>query len=369
MLQSTDVFVIGGGPAGLAAAIAARQRGLQVVLADGNKPPIDKPCGEGLMPDTLAALRPLGVRVTPGDGFPFRQIRFVDPQVSVSAAFPTACGVGLRRTMLHRKMLNRATELGVQLLWETAVVGIHSRGVTLAGGDEIRARWIVGADGGQSRVRRWAGLGISGHRRVRFACRGHFAVTPWCEGVEIHWADNAQAYVTPVSGAEVCVVVVSQEPTRDLKLALREFPELAKRLECERLWRPVRGAVTSMRQLRKVYRDNVALIGDASGSVDAITGEGLSLSFLQAEALAGAMAENNLSVYQRAHRKMARRPTFMARLLLLLDGRPRLRRRTFAAFANHPELFARLISIHVGETSPAHFATTGVMLGWRFLAA
>ena len=369
MVQSTDVFVIGGGPAGLAAAIAARQRGLSVVLADGNKPPVDKPCGEGLMPDTLAALRQLGVEVSPTDGFPFRQIKFVDRRASISAAFPTSCGVGLRRTMLHRKMLDRAAALGVELLWETAVVGIGGRGVTLAGGVEIEARWIVGADGGQSRVRRWAGLGTSGRRRARFACRGHFAVAPWAEGVEIHWADNAQAYVTPVSGAEVCVVVVSQEPTRDLKLALTEFPELAQRLQCERLSRPVRGAVTTMRRLRKVYRGNVALIGDASGSVDAITGEGLSLSFLQAEALADAMVENDLSVYQRAHRKMARRPTFMARLLLLLDGRPRLRRRTFAAFTNHPELFARLISIHVGETSPVHFATTCVMLGWQFLAA
>lgn len=321
------------------------------------------------MPDTLAALRQLGVVVTPDDGFPFRQIKFVDLRTSISAAFPTSCGVGLRRTVLHRKMLDRATALGAQFFWETPVTGIEGRGVTLAGGVEIQARWIVGADGAQSRVRRWAGLGTSGRRRARFACRGHFAVAPWCEGVEIHWADEAQAYVTPVSGSEVCVVVVSHQPTRDLKVALADFPELAQRLRCERLSRPVRGAVTTMRQLKKVYRDNVALIGDASGSVDAITGEGLSLSFLQAEALAGAMAENDLSLYQRAHRKMARRPTFMARLLLLLDGRPGLRRRTFAAFSNHPELYARLISIHVGETSPAHFAVTGVMLGWHFLAA
>jgi len=42
---STDVFVVGGGPAGLALAIAARQRGLSVVVADGANPPIDKTCG------------------------------------------------------------------------------------------------------------------------------------------------------------------------------------------------------------------------------------------------------------------------------------------------------------------------------------
>ena len=55
--SKTDVLVIGGGPAGLAAALAARQAGLDVVLADRAQPPIDKACGEGLMPDALAALQ------------------------------------------------------------------------------------------------------------------------------------------------------------------------------------------------------------------------------------------------------------------------------------------------------------------------
>ena len=50
---STDVFAIGGGPAGLAAAIAARRRGFDVTLADSSVPPIDKACGEGVMPDGL----------------------------------------------------------------------------------------------------------------------------------------------------------------------------------------------------------------------------------------------------------------------------------------------------------------------------
>ena len=54
----TDVFVIGGGPAGLAAAITARQRGFRVVVADGAQPPVDKACGEGFLPDGLEALEP-----------------------------------------------------------------------------------------------------------------------------------------------------------------------------------------------------------------------------------------------------------------------------------------------------------------------
>ena len=369
MAQSRDVFVIGGGPAGLAAAIAARRRGMSVTVADGNTPPIDKPCGEGLMPDAINALRKLGVVLQPGDGVPLRGINFVDRQHSVAAGFPSGAGVGLRRTVLHQKMLERAESLGVRFLWRTPVTGIGSGRVMLAAGSPVHARWIIGADGGQSRVRGWAGLESLEKPNARIACRGHFAVAPWSENVEIHWGDSAQAYVTPVSVGEVCVVIVAKNPIHDLVRALSEFPALECKLDGRSPARPQRGAFTTMRRLRSVHRGNVALIGDASGSVDAITGEGLSLSFQQAEALACGMAENNLASYQAVHRQLARRPTFMARLLLLLDGRKRLRRRTFQAFASHPELFARLISVHVGETSTAHFAATGAMLGWRLLAA
>ena len=61
MSNCMDVFVIGGGPAGLAAAIAARQRGFSVLVADGAEPPIEKACGEGLMPDAVKILDKLGV--------------------------------------------------------------------------------------------------------------------------------------------------------------------------------------------------------------------------------------------------------------------------------------------------------------------
>ena len=64
-------------PRDLAAAIAARQQGFRVTVADGAQMPIDKPCGEGLMPDGLAALEKLGVSVEPEDSYPFRGIRFL----------------------------------------------------------------------------------------------------------------------------------------------------------------------------------------------------------------------------------------------------------------------------------------------------
>ena len=86
-LKSTDVFVIGGGPAGLAAAIAARQQGLKVVVVDSARGPIDKACGEGLMPDGLDALRQLGVSLDKCETGSFRGIRFVGGDGSVHADF------------------------------------------------------------------------------------------------------------------------------------------------------------------------------------------------------------------------------------------------------------------------------------------
>ena len=77
MLSSTDVFVIGGGPAGLAAAIAARQQGFSVAVADGAGPSIDKACGEALMPDAVTALERLGVAVPATDACRLGGVRFL----------------------------------------------------------------------------------------------------------------------------------------------------------------------------------------------------------------------------------------------------------------------------------------------------
>src|SRR6202166_2058659 len=135
MINGTDVFVIGGGPAGLAAAIAARRRGFQVIVADGNKPPIDKPCGEGLMPDSIATLQELGVEIAADEGYPLLGIKFLEIEKSAAACFPTGRGVGLRRPILHQKMLDCAVALGVHFLWGTPVMGIGRDGVNLAGGN------------------------------------------------------------------------------------------------------------------------------------------------------------------------------------------------------------------------------------------
>jgi flavin-dependent dehydrogenase len=369
LVSSTDVFVIGGGPAGLAAAIAARERGFRVVVTDGAKPPIDKACGEALMPDAITALERLGVAVPAAEACPIRGVRFLSSALSAEADFPSGeRGLSIRRTSLHRIMIERAAELGVDLLWQSVATGISGNDVQV-GGRAVRTRWIVGADGVNSRVRRWANLDVQSRTGLRYAFRRHYRVAPWTDRMEIYWGKNSQAYATPVSSEEVCVAVASRDAGLRLKEALPEFPELNARVRSAEISSVERGSVSANRKLKRVWRGNVALMGDASGTVDAITGEGLGLAFSQAVALADSLASGNLAGYQAAHRRLAVRPLLMARLMLTLDGRPRFQRRTLQAFREHPEVFRRLLALHVGSLSPFHLALDGLTLGWGLLTA
>ena len=366
--KTTDVFVVGGGPAGLSAAIAARRRGFDVTLADCAIPPIDKACGEGIMPDGLRAARSLGIDLEVPPAVRFSGIRFYDRESSAEGHFPRGYGLGMRRTTLHNHMVELAADAGVRLAWGANVTGIAGEKVSVSG-QEVVARWIVGADGGHSRVRRWAGLDSCYRESCRFGFRAHYQIAPSSELMELHWGDACQLYITPVAADEICVALLSRDPHLRLGDALPGFPAVARRISHLEAMRPTAelGGVSASRRLKSVWRDRVALVGDASGSVDAITGEGLCLLFQQSAALSGALEAGDLSLYQEAHRRIGRRPELMADLMLLLGRRNRLRRRVIDSMAAEPRLFAGMLAAHVGEVSPRQVLSGGLALGWRML--
>jgi len=201
MGNTTDISVVGGGPAGLAAAIAARKKGFSVTVADGAEPPIDKACGERLLPGTLAALRELGIHMPTGDGQIFRRIRFIDGSILAEAEFTGEGGIGVRRTVLHQKMVERAKQCGVRLLWKSPATAILADGAVV-GGKTLHARWIVGANGVDSRVRAWSGLEAGVDRKMRFAQRRHYRAMLLRDGIEVYWGRKIQAYVTPLAHDE-----------------------------------------------------------------------------------------------------------------------------------------------------------------------
>jgi 2-polyprenyl-6-methoxyphenol hydroxylase-like FAD-dependent oxidoreductase len=194
--------------------------------------------------------------------------------------------------------------------------------------------------------------------------------------MELYWSaddqhEACQIYVTPVGPQEVCVAVLSRNPQLRLDQALPRFPWLVERLNGAPATSQERGAITASRQLRSVSTDRIALVGDASGSVDAITGEGLCLTFHQAHALArhleAAQSSGTLAGYEAEHRRLRRRPAFMADLLLMMGRRNWLRRRTLNVFSAQRNVFSGMLAMHVGALPPASFAANCLALGWGLL--
>jgi len=232
----------------------------------------------------------------------------------------------------------------------------------------MASRWIVGADGSGSRVRRWSDLDATARQNRRYATRRHYRMRPWTDHVEIYWGHRAQAYVTPIGREEVCIVVMAASmQDANFDSVLRDCPQLKQRLSGAELASRERGAVTQMHSLRAVHSGNVALVGDASGGVDAITGDGLRLAFRQAIALAAAMERDVLPSYARAHQALARKPTLMGNLLLVLARNGPLRTRSLRMLSNRPQLFARLLAVHIGRAALGDLLSAGAHLGWRFL--
>ncbi|MFE7059660.1 NAD(P)/FAD-dependent oxidoreductase, partial [Streptomyces californicus] len=279
-----DVLVAGGGPAGLAAAIRAASAGLEAVVVEPRATPVDKACGEGIMPGGVAALHALGVRV---GGRELRGIRYTDGRHSAEAAFRDGPGAGVRRTELHTALRERAAALGVRVV-DAKVHGVRQdeHAVTAAG---LTARWLIAADGLHSPLRRALGLDRPASGPGRYGLRRHYPVAPWTDHVEVHWSPHGEAYVTPVGDRLVGVAVLSRD-RRPYDGHLAAFPALADRLADVPGATTVRGAGPLRQSARDRRAGRVLLVGDAAGYVDALTGEGIALAVATATAAVDCLA-------------------------------------------------------------------------------
>lgn len=332
-----DALVVGGGPVGLVSALYLHRAGLSVTVVEQRRSPIDKACGEGLMPAALRRLDELEVTV---GGRDFAGIRYLDRRCQVQADFGSGPGRGVRRTELQAALDEAVRVRGIPI--ETGTVQRVTQdpaGVTAAG---FRARYLVAADGLHSPIRRQLGLDGRSRRQHRWGQRRHYPIRPWSDAVEVYWAADAEAYVTPVGVDQIGVAVLSANQA-PFDVLLQGFPALRARLDGVS-GTPVKGAGPLRQPARRRVAGRVLLVGDAAGYVDALTGEGLAIGFGCAARLADCLAANQPKRYEREWRRATRHYRVLTEGLLLAAGNPAARRLIVPAAARLPWLYKQIVN-------------------------
>ena len=97
-----------------------------------------------------------------------------------------------------------------------------------------------------------------------------------------------------------------------------------------------------------IARGRVLLVGDASGYLDAITGEGLSLAFASAAALVEATAGEDPGAYPRAWARLRRQHVLLTSIVLRLADHPALRRRVIRALRESPDALRAFLALNTG---------------------
>ena len=179
-MQTLDVAIVGGGPAGSSCAAFCALACLRTLVLEREKFPREKVCGDCLNPSCWPVLERLGVAQRVRD-LPHSKLAAVEfigidgRKVIVDLPSGDDCELSVKRSLFDALLLKHARELGAQVHEETTVTALaHHENwkIETAGGENFSARILIGADGRNSTVARLCNL-LPRPARERVALQAH----------------------------------------------------------------------------------------------------------------------------------------------------------------------------------------------------
>ena len=256
---------------------------------------------------------------------PLRRRRRSSPRGSS----PHSGGLGVRRTELHAALVRAGRGGGGRAALGRQGGGASRTAASQTDQGTFAARWIVGADGLRSPVRRWAGLdGRPRPRSRRFGVRRHFAMAPWSDFVEVYWGPECEAYVTPVAADEVGVALLWSGRKAGFDDLLASFPALRRPARRgARTPRATAGSGPCASAPGRSSRGTSRWSATPRATSTPSPARGWRWRFHESAALVAALVAGDLARYAAAHRRINRLPNLMTGLVLAMERRPALRAR------------------------------------------
>jgi flavin-dependent dehydrogenase len=347
-VRRTGPLIVGGGPAGSAAAIRLAADGLRPLLIERSTGPHDTVCGAFVGWDALARLTRLGIDAAVLGARPIHRVRLIAGNRVAEARLPHAAA-GLSRAVLDQALLDHAAGLGADVVRGTAVRRANGTSIVLGDGSDLIGSALFLATGkhelrGLARDHRGRATSIGLRRRLE-PSRALFS---GLDGVvELHLLDGGYAglLLQEDGAANLCLSItparLSEAGGIDALMLLlgREAPRLGERLAT------MGGAWSTIAQVPYGWRASAGKpglfrLGDQAAVIASLAGDGVAIALASGESAALAYAGGGVAAarrWQRWFARQARRPVAIAQMLRAAGERPRLAPPLVALLARMPE--------------------------------